>query len=83
MIKAVLFDMDGVIFNTEPQYSYFWKSIGNKYHLGIDDFENRIKGQTLSSIFATYFSHLQSEQLEIISMLNEFEKNKLKININY
>lgn len=75
MIKAVLFDMDGVIFNTEPQYSYFWKSIGKKYHLGIDDFENRIKGQTLSSIFATYFSHLQSEQLEIISMLNEFEKN--------
>lgn len=75
MIKAALFDLDGVIFDTESQYSHFWKSIGKKYHLGIDDFEIKIKGQTLSRIFDVYFSHLQSEQLEIIALLNEFEKN--------
>ena len=75
MIKAALFDMDGVIFDTEPQYTQFWKEIGRKYHLGIDDFELRIKGQTLSQILSAYFSHLQSEQTQIISLLNEFERN--------
>lgn len=75
MIKAALFDMDGVIFDTEPQYTLFWREIGKKYHLDIDDFETRIKGQTLFQILSSYFSHLQSEQSQVVSLLDEFEKN--------
>ena len=28
MIKAALFDLDGVVFDTESQYSVFWGMIG-------------------------------------------------------
>lgn len=52
MVKAALFDMDGVIFDTESQYTEFWRNIRKIYHLDIDDFEARIKGQTLSQIFS-------------------------------
>ena len=35
MIKefvAALFDLDGVVFDTEPQYSVFWEKQGLIYH---------------------------------------------------
>lgn len=75
MIKAALFDLDGVVFDTEPQYTLFWGEIGRQYHSDIPDFAKRIKGQTLTQIFSAYFSHLQSEQSQIVSRLNEFERN--------
>ena len=31
LCKAVLFDFDGVIVDTEPQYSLFWDKIGQEY----------------------------------------------------
>ena len=43
--RAVLFDFDGVVVDTETQYSVFWNKIGRKY-LDMDDLEVRIKGQT-------------------------------------
>ena len=39
MIKAALFDLDGVVFETESQYSIFWGMIGREYHPEIPDFE--------------------------------------------
>ena len=47
MIKAALFDLDGVVFDTESQYSVFWGMIGKEYHPEIPDFAQIIKGQTL------------------------------------
>ena len=47
MIKAALFDLDGVVFDTESQYSVFWGMIGREYHPEMPDFALRIKGQTL------------------------------------
>jgi len=55
---AFLFDLDGVIIDTEPQYDIFWKATAEKYNLGIENFENVIKGTTLPYIFSRYFSHL-------------------------
>ena len=49
---AVLFDFDGVVVDTETQYSVFWHRIGADY-LGMDDLETRIKGQTLPYIYDT------------------------------
>ena len=43
---AVLFDFDGVIMDTEAQYSFFWHKAGVDY-LGMDDLENRVKGQKI------------------------------------
>ena len=30
--KAALFDFDGTLVDTEPQYSIFWGRQGEKYH---------------------------------------------------
>ena len=49
---AVLFDFDGVIMDTEKQYSDFWNRIGRDY-LGLTDLEVLVKGQTLSYIFSS------------------------------
>ena len=50
MIKAALFDLDGVVFETESQYTIFWGMIGREYHPEMPDFAHRIKGQTLVQI---------------------------------
>lgn len=70
--SAVLFDFDGVIMDTEPQYSTFWHRQGVNF-LGMDDLEVRIKGQTLTYIFNTFFSGREKEQREICTALNRFE----------
>ena len=49
-IIAVLFDFDGVIMDTETQYTVFWDEQGHKY-LGEEDFGRCIKGQTLTQIY--------------------------------
>ena len=53
--SAVLFDLDGVIVDTEGQYSRFWKQIGAEYLPGVPDFAPAIKGRTLTQIYDTYF----------------------------
>lgn len=72
--NCALFDMDGVMLDTEPQYDIFWKHIGDKYNVGIENFEKVIKGNTLSGILKKYFSELpQSEIDSIIADLDKFE----------
>lgn len=51
---AVLFDFDGVVVDTETQYSHFWHEMG-KLYLGMDDIEGKVKGQTLVYIYDTFF----------------------------
>ena len=51
---VALFDLDGVILDTESQYTTLWESIGIDF-LGRTGFGNLIKGQTLVNIFETYF----------------------------
>lgn len=70
----VLFDFDGVIADTESQYTIFWDRTGMQY-LGLEDFGHTIKGQTLVQIFGKYFNDMEKEQEEIVSQLDEFEKN--------
>ncbi len=70
----VLFDFDGVLADTETQYTEFWNKIGKDY-LGLEDFGRTIKGQTLVQIFGKYFDGMIREQEEIVPMLNEFERN--------
>ena len=70
---AVLFDFDGVIMDTEAQYSFFWHKAGVDY-LGMDDLENRVKGQTLTYIYDTFFGGKAKEQEEITAALIRFEQ---------
>jgi HAD superfamily hydrolase (TIGR01509 family) len=67
---AALFDLDGVIIDTESQYDVFWKKTSEKYLLGIENFEQLIKGTTLPNIIAGYFSHLPEDEQKKIEAAN-------------
>ena len=54
--KAALFDLDGVVFDTEPQYSVFWGMICREYHPEHPGLEHEIKGSTLTQIYDRWFS---------------------------
>lgn len=69
-----LFDLDGVVMDTESQYTYFWDKMGLEY-LGIENFCRLIKGQTLVQIFGGYFEGMAEEQRKIVAQLNDFEAN--------
>lgn len=69
---TILFDFDGVIVDTETQYTEFWNKMG-KVYLGLEDFGHTIKGQTLKQIFGKYFDGMEKEQEEITPLLDAFE----------
>ena len=70
--KAALFDLDGTLVDTEGQYSVFWSDMGRRFHPEIPNFDQIIKGTTLTSIFERYFP-LQSQQDELTPLLNQWE----------
>ncbi len=70
---AILFDFDGVIMNTEDQYSIFWHKKGVDY-LQMNDLEIRVKGQTLKYIYDTFFPGKTDEQHEITAALDCYEQ---------
>lgn len=70
--RAMLFDFDGVVVDTEKYYTIFWDSIGEKY-LGQKDFCAKVKGTTLTSVLNGYFSDMKDRWDEIVAELNAFE----------
>lgn len=72
--KAALFDLDGVVFDTEPQYSVFWGAQCREFHPEHPGLENEIKGQTLTQIYDAWFSGpLEPKQALITERLNAYE----------
>ena len=70
---AALFDFDGVVVDTEPQYSLFWDEKGKKYHPEIPEFGHHIKGQTLIQIYSQFFLQPEGLQSEITRELLDYE----------
>lgn len=52
---GALFDLDGVLIDTEPIYTEIWEDIDAHYPSGIPGFALKIKGTTLSDILARYY----------------------------
>ena len=74
-LKAALFDLDGVVFDTEPQYTEFWGAQCREFHPEHPGLEHEIKGQTLVQIFERHFSgDLACSQEIITKRLNDFEQ---------
>ena len=72
--KAALFDLDGVVFDTEPQYSVFWGEQCRLYHPERPGLEHEIKGSTLEQIFEIGWSGtLEPEREKVVERLNVFE----------
>ena len=76
--KAALFDLDGVVLDTESQYIDFWSGIGREFHPDVPQFSQLIKGQTLVQIYEKWFAHDMELQQHITERLNAFE-----LNMNY
>ena len=70
---AALFDFDGVVVDTEPQYTLFWDEKGKKYHPEIPNFGHHIKGQTLIQIYKHFFREPEGLQDEITRQLLDYE----------
>ena len=65
-----LFDLDGVILDSEGDYTKFWDEMGKKY-LGVSDFGISIKGQTLVKILGDNYRREDHE--EITTQLMDYE----------
>lgn len=73
-IKAVLFDLDGVLLDTEGSYTEFWEYMEGKHPTGIDNFAYFIKGTTLAKILETHFPDKKLQE-EIVAELVVFENS--------
>lgn len=74
-LKAALFDLDGVVFDTEPQYTVFWGEQCRLYHPERPGLEQEIKGSTLTQIYDCWFNGpLHKEQPVITERLNAYEQ---------
>ena len=72
--KAALFDLDGVIFDTEPQYTRFWEGEFRRYYPDRTGLEHAIKGETLVQTFDHWFSGpLEAERESVRARLYAFE----------
>lgn len=71
--KVALFDLDGVVLDTESQYSRFWGMIGREVRPDVHDFGDRIKGQTLTQIFDGWLPQDEALRASITERLYAFE----------
>lgn len=70
---AGLFDLDGVILDTEDLYSRFWGEQGRLYCPEIPDFTDRVKGRTLTELLNVYFPGKDRAEV-IVRKLRDFER---------
>ena len=73
-MMIALFDFDGVVMDTEPQYTAFWDRRGMEY-FGVENFASTIKGQTLVQIFEKHFPGREEEQRKLTAMIDDLERN--------
>ncbi len=52
---AFLFDLDGVLIDSEQEYTRIWHTIEQEFPTGVENFTLKIKGTTLENILDTYF----------------------------
>lgn len=67
-----LFDLDGVLIDSEGEYSKIWAQVNREYPSGIDNLEEVIKGCTLDKILADHYpdKHIQEK---VVARLYELE----------
>lgn len=72
-LLAALFDLDGVIVDTEPQYTLLWEKIGKQDFPHNPTFAFDVKGSTLVQVFEKYYSGNIAAQERIVRELDEYE----------
>ena len=67
-----LFDLDGVLIDSEREYTRIWESIEERYPTGKENFALSIKGQTLTKILDDHYN--EEEKLSVTKELHRLEK---------
>lgn len=70
---GVLFDLDGVLIDSEGLYTEFWNDVDQIYPTGVENFALVIKGNALFKILNTYFP--KDVHQNIIDRVHDFENN--------
>lgn len=71
-IKGVLFDLDGVLIDTEGIYTQFWEAVDRHFPTGVEGFAQVIKGSNLHNILHTYFP-TEEMRAQVTEMLDNFQ----------
>ena len=71
-IKGVLFDLDGVLIDTEGTYTQFWEAVDRHFPTGVEGFAQVIKGSNLHNILHTYFP-TEKMRAQVTEMLDNFQ----------
>ncbi len=77
MLKALIFDFDGLILDTETPEVFVWQSIYKEYgfELPVDEWEKTIGGYGLSNFDAAeHLTHLSSGRLDPVSLRSRYRK---------
>lgn len=67
---AILFDFDGVLVDSEGEYSVFWRDMASRYGLPTS-FSDDIKGTTIGEILMSF---PQSDHQAILDALHRYER---------
>lgn len=70
---GVLFDLDGVIIDSESTYTEFWKGIDLLYPTGIENYAIVIKGTTLPEIMKHYKD--ETVKADILRRIHDFQES--------
>ena len=73
MIKyGALFDLDGVLIDSETRYTEFWREIDRIYPTGIANYAIAIKGTTLPEIMKHYSD--EAAKADILRRIHDFQE---------
>lgn len=74
LLPVALFDLDGVLIDTEPTYYAFWHKVGQDYFPTNTHFATEIKGCSLVQIIDRYFANAPEAVQDIKQRLADFER---------
>lgn len=69
-----LFDLDGVLIDSEKEYTKIWSEIHRRFPTSFPDMPLRIKGMTLNEIIATYYPDPETGS-QVRNLLHRLESN--------
>lgn len=70
---GALFDLDGVLIDSESTYTEFWSGIDRIYPTGIDNYAIAIKGTTLPEIMKHYSD--ENVKADILRRIHDFQES--------
>ena len=83
MLKAILFDLDGTLANTDPLHYQTWKEILNNHGVAIDhtSYKQYISGRTNPAIIQDLLPQLSATEAEELANYKEVKFREIALNL--